>query len=429
MKKLLAGLLVAFFLFPLVTAGSDQELILTKEEQFHLLYDDAVASVFHTKIPENPRLYADTLTYRDVELTEFSKNIKADKPLKIKSLSVNEAMVPVFELEDGSFLEANTNLVFDDQIVEEGESEASFWLKTDAKIWDSPFVFGSNEAKSKLTAYQKLSASRWAKTFSGLYYYFPDKKGWISEEELYAEEDKFQVVQDLLDTKYKNKKYSIYIEGLEDGQIAQINADQVMYGASIAKLAIIHAAQVQLEDGSLSLSDKLKYSPDVAKYPGAYDTAGAGTISKTPDNKTYTVEDLLRALTRSSDNAASNILGYYLTDENSKEFQSNLTELLGSEWDMVDRDLSAQLSAQMMKEIYHQGGVLIDYLSDTEFDDSRIARDIDVKVAHKTGDAYDFRHDVAIVYAERPFILSIFTDGASHEDISKIAKDVYQILK
>lgn len=428
MKKLLAGLLVAFSIFPVVTAGSDQELELTKEEQFHLFYDDVAASLFHTEIPDNPRLYAATISYQDRNLTEFSKEIKADTPLKIDSLTVNDAMVPVFELEDGSFLEANTRLIFNDQIIDSGESDTRFWLKKDARIWDSALVFGSKEVKPKLTAYQKLTANRWARTFSGLYYYFPDK-GWVSEEDLYAEEQKFQLVQELLDSQYKNKKYSIYIEDLNDGQVAQINADKMMYGASVAKLAIIYEAQHQLEVGKISLTDKLKYSSEVGKYPGAYDTAGAGTISKTPDNKDYTVEELLKALTKRSDNAASNILGYYLTDKNSAEFQQQLMELLGSEWDMVERNLSAQLSAQLMKAIYYQGGVLIDYLSDTEFDDSRIAKEIDTQVAHKTGDAYDFRHDVAIVYAESPFILSIFTDGASHDDISKIAKDVYNILK
>ena len=57
------------------------------------------------------------------------------------------------------------------------------------------------------------------------------------------------------------------------------------------------------------------------------------------------------------------------------------------------------------------------------------SRDIDVQVAHKIGDAYDYKHDVAIIYADEPFILSIFTNNASYDDISNIANDVYAILK
>ena len=54
---------------------------------------------------------------------------------------------------------------------------------------------------------------------------------------------------------------------------------------------------------------------------------------------------------------------------------------------------------------------------------------IDVPVAHKIGDAYDFKHDVAIVYTDSPFILSIFTDKEGYDKITSIADDVYGILK
>ena len=82
-----------------------------------------------------------------------------------------------------------------------------------------------------------------------------------------------------------------------------------------------------------------------------------------------------------------------------------------------------------MEAIYHQGGFVLDSLKETRFDDQRIPKDIPVPVAHKIGDAYDFRHDVALVYTDSPFILSIFTDKASYDDISQIAKDIYEILK
>ena len=82
-----------------------------------------------------------------------------------------------------------------------------------------------------------------------------------------------------------------------------------------------------------------------------------------------------------------------------------------------------------MEAIYNQNGEIISYLSSTDFDSTRISKDIDVQVAHKIGDAYDYKHDVAIVYADQPFILSIFTNNASYDDITNIANDVYSILK
>ena len=50
-------------------------------------------------------------------------------------------------------------------------------------------------------------------------------------------------------------------------------------------------------------------------------------------------------------------------------------------------------------------------------------------MAHKIGDAYDFKHDAAIVYADSPFIIVIFTNNSTYDNISQIADDVYGVLK
>ena len=83
----------------------------------------------------------------------------------------------------------------------------------------------------------------------------------------------------------------------------------------------------------------------------------------------------------------------------------------------------------LMEAVYRQNGDIITYLSSTDYDGERISKNIDVPVAHKIGDAYDFKHDVAIVYADSPFILSIFTDKEGYDKITSIADDVYGILK
>ena len=52
-----------------------------------------------------------------------------------------------------------------------------------------------------------------------------------------------------------------------------------------------------------------------------------------------------------------------------------------------------------------------------------------MKVAHKIGDADEFEHDTGVVYADSPFVLSIFTKNSDYDTISQIAKDVYEVLK
>ena len=98
---------------------------------------------------------------------------------------------------------------------------------------------------------------------------------------------------------------------------------------------------------------------------------------------------------------------------------------------MDTRDGSAQMAGQVMAALYKENptGVVLESLSNTAYDGERISKNIDVKVAHKIGDAYDFKHDVAIVYSGSPYVISIFTNHASYDKISNIADDVHNILK
>ena len=47
----------------------------------------------------------------------------------------------------------------------------------------------------------------------------------------------------------------------------------------------------------------------------------------------------------------------------------------------------------------------------------------------KIGDAYDFKHDVAIVYANSHFCSVYFTNHADYDTISKITDDIYEGFK
>ncbi len=53
---------------------------------------------------------------------------------------------------------------------------------------------------------------------------------------------------------------------------------------------------------------------------------------------------------------------------------------------------------------------------------------VSVKVAHKIGDADEFKHDTAIKHTIFS-VLSIFTQNSDYDTIAKINKDVYEVLK
>ena len=79
-----------------------------------------------------------------------------------------------------------------------------------------------------------------------------------------------------------------------------------------------------------------------------------------------------------------------------------------------------------MEAIYNQNGFVLESLTKTDFDNQGIAKGVSVKVAHKIGDADEFKHDTGVVYTDSPFILSIFTKNSDYDTISQIAKDVYE---
>jgi beta-lactamase class A len=74
---------------------------------------------------------------------------------------------------------------------------------------------------------------------------------------------------------------------------------------------------------------------------------------------------------------------------------------------------------------------ILDYLTDTIYEDWITAGISDVKVAHKYGREVNVVNDAGIVYSEDPFVLVIMTEGIIEKEADKaipeIAKGIYEI--
>ena len=413
---------------PLHLFSSEKNVEWPNEMQYELSSNAATAAFYFDTIPNNPNLYSSTPVYKNSSLTVVSKTIKPNSKITITDFLINDDLIPVFMLADGTYIEASHRLIYDDIVYSKENVDLNYWLKDNFKVYNQPLVYGSKEVKSSLTAYTQIHLTEKAVTEQGVYYKVSGK-GWISEEDLSAEDNRMQKVQNLLTQKYNQSNYSIFVKQLKTQKSAGINENTKMYAASVAKLATLYYTQEQIQNGNIKLSDKLKYTSDVNSFKEAYNPSGSGKISKTADNKEYSVETLLKAVAQNSDNVATNILGYYVAKQYDNDFQTEIDSLSGMKWDMKERNISAKAAANMMEAVYYQDGKIIEYLSATDYDDSRIAKDISVQVSHKIGDAYDYKHDVAIIYAEEPYIVSVFTDKATYDDITKIADDIYAVLK
>lgn len=424
--------LVYWMIFPtfLVT----QPLSNSSQVQVPLTADSSYASQigtqdhFFVSIPSNPNVYQPIVTYSDPELLQKAGEIKPDTPFTVEQLFVNDQGKSVFKLSNKQYVVADQDQIFEDSILELTEEKKTMWLTSSFTVYDQPLVNGAKSKKTSLTPYSKVEITKTAKTLKGTYLEISGQ-GWIAKDELSATDNRMEKVQALLNQKYNKDGIAVYVKQVDTGKTAGIHEDQEMYSASIAKLLYLYYTQKEINENRVDLQTPLKYTKEVNDYPGAYEPEGSGSISKTPDDKEYTVADLINRVAKESDNVAQNILGYYVTHQSDKEFQKVTNKVAGKKWNVETRMASPKMAGNVMEAIYQQNGGIIDALSETRFDDQRISKDIPVKVAHKIGDAYDFRHDVAIVYTDSPFILAIFTDHSDYETISEIAKDIYEVLQ
>ena len=427
MKKLFAVMLMTFLLTPLSAISTEKDLSLSNEEKYNLSSNIATTEVYFDNIPTNPILYKDSYTYSDINLNNGLKLIKSDTKLSVINMRINDNSIPVFELADGSFIEASHQNIYDDVVYNQSSENLDFWLEDSFLTYSAPYTNGIKEVKNNLSSYTMVHATQKATTYHGTYYKINNY--WINDTFLSTSDNRMEKVQSLLSQKYNKSDYSIYVKQLDSKESAGINAVMAMYAASVAKLATLYYVEEQMQNGTISANDKLTYTDKVNSFEKAYDVSGSGNMVKTADNKDYTIAELLSAVAQNSDNVATNILGYYVAHQYDADFQSEVTSIAGANWDMKSRSISAKTAANLMEAIYYQNGDIVSYLSSTDFDTSRISKDIPVQVAHKIGDAYDYKHDVAIIYADEPFILSIFTNNADYDDITNIANDVYAILK
>lgn len=383
---------------------------------------------FFVSIPSNPNVYQPIVTYSDPELSQKIGEIKPDTPFTVDQLFVNDQGKSVFKLSNKQYVVADQDQIYEDSILELTEEKKTMWLTSSFTVYDQPLVNGAKSKKTSLTPYSKVEITKTAKTLKGTYLEISGQ-GWISKDELSATDNRMEKVQEILNQKYNKDGIAVYVKQVDTGKTAGIHEDQEMYSASIAKLLYLYYTQKEVNESHVDLQTSLKYTKEVNDYPGAYEPEGSGSISKIPDDKDYTVADLINRVAKESDNVAQNILGYYVTHQSDKKFQKVTNKIAGKTWNVETRMASPKMAGNVMEAIYQQNGGIIDALSETRFDDQRISKDIPVKVAHKIGDAYDFRHDVAIVYTDSPFILAIFTDHSDYETISAIAKDIYEVLQ
>lgn len=98
----------------------------------------------YTSIPEHPKTLTEVAVYSDPELSDFSGFLPSETPLEITTLILNQQMLPVFELSDGTYLPASQQFVIDDTVLAEVPFEADFWLEKRLRCLSRTLLYGSS---------------------------------------------------------------------------------------------------------------------------------------------------------------------------------------------------------------------------------------------------------------------------------------------
>lgn len=159
-----------------------------------------------------------------------------------------------------------------------------------------------------------------------------------------------------------------------------------------------------------------------------------GTVALAPYGTTYTAKQLIEYTILESDNTAYYLLfnNYGYSTYNSNQYQLGSSVLLGDSW--IFTYCTSDEMMYNFEDIYHfgeeneTGAWLIDLLSDTDVN-MQIGQALGgkYKVAQKYGSEFNeiVFNDCAIVYADSPFVLSIFTNQMPEtEESCKVFKDL-----
>lgn len=209
--------------------------------------------------------------------------------------------------------------------------------------------------------------------------------------------------------------YSFYVVRPNQNQSYGYNSQQTFQAASLIKLPIMYA----LMDFDLTTTYTLTEADKVA---------GAGSLYAKPAGTVLTYEELITHMGQESDNTAFHIAVNLLGTE---KINQTLTEL-----DMNSTSLEKNLTTprdigQFFVKLYSSGAanLIIDSLTKTNFEDYLPAGiPSGIRVAHKYGREVHVLNDAGVVFADKPFILVLMSEGIVDAEAETIFPKLSQLI-
>lgn len=254
--------------------------------------------------------------------------------------------------------------------------------------------------------------------------------GYLNATATAQDAEKMARVQQLLNRKYASPNFGIYVMSLQDGSVASMNGNKTFTAASTGKLPAMYYTQKMINEKKIDPNRPYLYTDAINQMQMySYMRGGAGILQGKPFGTYYSLDTMLNWTAKYSDNQGANFLGYYGANQYEWKMRNEVSRVIGRQW-ISPFQVTAKENALLIAEMNKQGGQVMGYMQNTVFDNQRIPKYLPVKVAHKIGDVGSYVHDVAIVYTDRPYVLSVMTqNGQSYETISILSKEIYDIMK
>lgn len=206
-------------------------------------------------------------------------------------------------------------------------------------------------------------------------------------------------------------RYGVAVMSLDDGSAAYVNADESFRMASMYKLLVMYRVYQQVEEGELSLQDRVDIEPsDVIQYEpeSGFSVGDSPTVAEALDGMTTISSNAAAlALTRTVGGwgmviSAADEVGMQSTTLENEEFWSTPTDLLTFFEVLESRSLVSESASEQMIELLRRQGV-----------NDRIPALLPegVEVAHKTGNLPGVSNDGGIVWGPGGSYLIVMMSG------------------
>ena len=238
----------------------------------------------------------------------------------------------------------------------------------------------------------------------------------------YKEKKLYRDIENIIKKYSVNTNISISYYEFYSGLYIGHNDEQNYVAASVTKVPLAMLICERLESGQLNLNTTMTYlEVDFEE--------GAGIMFEDNFGQAYTVETLLHNMIVYSDNVAKNMLYRYYGYYNSR---IAMADMINSEMSITENDISAKEMTKFLKLLYEKKddpyyGYIVELLTQTIFHE-RLDKYLPYEiVGHKVGDYFENTHDAAIIFSERPYILTVLTKYTEDADeiMSNLSKEIY----